>query len=165
MPFAAFERDAKGHGMSEEIRLACIRELHEVLLRYDAELHYTIDDDGIHLVMDGVELAVFFTRAELAQAVQAADDRLQKAALGSGLAKGHGTMSEWIAVGEKLPADGQIVLVCAGEPEFPHQTDAEFKGGKFFAWHTYEEDYVDLALRVTHWMPMPEPPVMQEDSH
>lgn len=53
--------------MSEEIKLACMRELHEVLLRYDAELHYTINDDGIHLLMGGEDIAVFFFRSELAQ--------------------------------------------------------------------------------------------------
>lgn len=56
--------------MSEKRKLACMEELHDVLLRYDAELYYTINDDGVHLSVDGEEAAVWFFREGLANQIQ-----------------------------------------------------------------------------------------------
>jgi len=65
--------------MSEKTEvLACIRELHEVLLRHDADLHYTIDDDGIHLTMRDKEVAVFWGRAGLAETKLALTEQGEK---------------------------------------------------------------------------------------
>jgi hypothetical protein len=58
-------------------------------------------------------------------------------------------MSTWISVKDRLPVDGQTVMVYYNEP---------FQGKYVSVW-TYEKSnrfWIDGT--VTHWMPLPEPP-------
>ena len=54
---------------------------------------------------------------------------------------------KWIPVTERLPEQGQEVIVY----------DGGVVGPKVFAYHFWNKDYSSW-LRITHWMPMPEPP-------
>jgi hypothetical protein len=59
--------------------------------------------------------------------------------------------AEWVAVGERLPEEGALVLVYETgwtEPAIGHHV-----GGVWLA-----EDDDDDQLAVTHWMPLPPPP-------
>lgn len=59
-------------------------------------------------------------------------------------------MSEWISVNDRLPKQGEIVIV-------------------FSCWGEYEDDDYETSIQrfdvdyykandITHWMPLPEPP-------
>ena len=57
------------------------------------------------------------------------------------------TVQRWIPVSERLPEYGQEVLVYTGNILKP----------VVMAFTFWRKDY-DTWLRVTHWMPLPEPP-------
>jgi hypothetical protein len=54
---------------------------------------------------------------------------------------------KWIPVTERLPAQGQEVIVYAGNILSP----------VVMAYKFWDKDF-DTWLHVTHWMPLPEPP-------
>lgn len=59
---------------------------------------------------------------------------------------------EWVPVTKRLPNKGQKVLIYwreAGEPAI----DTAFWQGRWAALH-----WVNMGDKVTHWMPLPEPP-------
>lgn len=64
---------------------------------------------------------------------------------------------KWISVKERLPPEGEIVLVCdnSGYP-----IDAEVDMGFLENGEWKEEEYIEIG--VTHWMPFPEPPKEEE---
>ena len=58
-------------------------------------------------------------------------------------------MNDWISVKDKIPASGETVIACNNQNQvdacdFIHTSDDQFR-----------EDYP----RITHWMPLPKPPV------
>lgn len=69
------------------------------------------------------------------------------------------TVHQWIPVTEKLPEQGQEVIVYDGGVQKP----------KVFAYQFWNEEY-DSWARVTHWMPLPQAPsenrpVFEDDTH
>lgn len=60
--------------------------------------------------------------------------------------------SKWISVKDRLPKDGECVIVYDTREDYIGMW--EFSG---VAW--YNDDYNPLSIdEVTHWMPLPEPP-------
>lgn len=60
----------------------------------------------------------------------------------------HGvTVQEWIPVTERLPEQGQEVIVYSGGVLKP----------TVFAYQFWNKNY-DSWARITHWQPMPQPP-------
>lgn len=77
-------------------------------------------------------------------------------------------MSEWIKCSERLPCDGQLVILSGHfyrDPERPRFVEPSvFACGEFHPI-AYDEcsDYEPIAdgdatMEGTHWMPLPEPP-------
>ena len=71
----------------------------------------------------------------------------------------------WIPVGERLPEDGESVLIAVDSAFAPycHVYEA-FHHSAATQWATANGLYfhgVEYA-RVTHWMPLPEPPEVKE---
>jgi hypothetical protein len=66
-----------------------------------------------------------------------------------GYEKGYadGYMGHWIPVTERVPEQGQEVIVFSGGVLKP----------RVFAYHFWCKDYTSFA-HITHWMPLPEPP-------
>ena len=67
----------------------------------------------------------------------------------------HGvTVQEWISVKDRLPEDGEIVLVCGSRGGV--YTAVFNKPGQYRGWHKLnsKSHYCDP----THWMPLPQPP-------
>lgn len=58
------------------------------------------------------------------------------------------TLQYWINVKDRLPEEGQLVLVYMPAIDFHIDIDERYSD----RWSRY--NYVD----VTHWMPLPEPP-------
>lgn len=56
-------------------------------------------------------------------------------------------MSNWTSVKDRLPEDGQRVLVFIPHSDTKIDTD-RILSGKWVRWNGH----------VTHWMPLPEPP-------
>ena len=85
--------------------------------------------------------------------------------------------NKWIPVAERLPADGLAsVLVCCGSPYRPYYDIArfaicledvdefDFEGQKRSGFYSYDREYGYYEMSdVTHWMPLPEPPMEDED--
>lgn len=66
-----------------------------------------------------------------------------------------GDIGQWIACADRLPADGQGVLITNGKDV----VSADFFSGNPPVWNY--GDVVEMMLydmRVTHWMALPEPP-------
>lgn len=66
--------------------------------------------------------------------------------------------NEWVSVDERLPTPGERVIA----------TDGQFVGEGYFdsccGWFRYggfEWRFFDVEGDVTHWMPLPEPPVKE----
>ena len=67
----------------------------------------------------------------------------------------HGvTVQEWISVKDRLPEDGETVLVCGSRGGV--YTAVLNKPGKYKGWHKLnsKSHYCDP----THWMPLPDAP-------
>ena len=71
-------------------------------------------------------------------------------------------MSEWISVEERLPSSDHdwVLVACKLMPEgfygVPHV--AELRGGVWWS-DCYDVPLRSAGVAVTHWMPLPEPPV------
>lgn len=69
--------------------------------------------------------------------------------------------SEWISVKEQLPIDGELVLTIATpshsiyKPEYRLDYIVRFPEEGKYIWVCRLEDE---SPRVTHWMPLPNPP-------
>lgn len=57
--------------------------------------------------------------------------------------------NKWIPVSERLPEDGYAVLVTCGKGYRPFIARYD---------HVWKRWKVSHTLRITHWMPLPEPP-------
>lgn len=81
-------------------------------------------------------------------------------------AKGDCNHHKWIPVTEKLPENDECVLICAldvndGEKEIAISAYSEAVfGGQKLGYKRWIEPYQYFSRqhKVTHWMPMPEPP-------
>ena len=64
----------------------------------------------------------------------------------------------WIKCSERMPADGQSVLVWAASIfGGPHEvTTAKWFGPGVYPWGSSDE-FIDNKT-ITHWMPLPSPP-------
>ena len=64
-------------------------------------------------------------------------------------------MSEWISVKDKFPKRHETILIFSDEADI---LIGSYQGKNW--WSDYGE--VDYVLRVTHWMPLPNPPKVAE---
>jgi hypothetical protein len=62
--------------------------------------------------------------------------------------------SEWISVNDRLPEDGEIVLVCGSRGGV--YTAVLNKPGQYNGWHKLNSK--SHYCNPTHWMPLPQPP-------
>lgn len=63
---------------------------------------------------------------------------------------------DWISVKDRLPNSGQSVLVCL---ESKAVTEALYLGDKFVRPEMFSlRTYKFKTNKVTHWMPLPQPP-------
>lgn len=66
---------------------------------------------------------------------------------------------EWVSVEERLPEEGQevdILVDTGGEYPSNRTTEVQYDDGGFY--HEMCRGKVYVEDRVTHWMPLPEPP-------
>lgn len=65
-------------------------------------------------------------------------------------------MAEWISVKDRLPEKGGYYLVVTDDAMISIE---EFSKEKL-AWLGYDWDNAEVyeLIRITHWMPLPEPP-------
>ena len=61
------------------------------------------------------------------------------------------TIQRWIPVTERLPDSGKCVLICTEYGTAEGSYSAYNKSWIQFRWNAKD-------LKVTHWMPLPEPP-------
>lgn len=78
------------------------------------------------------------------------------------------TVQEWIPVEERLPCDDCDWVLAIGKfvPEntYGKPIISELrKAGKWWKDTNDEFPLEDMGIRITHWMPLPEPP--KEDNH
>jgi hypothetical protein len=59
----------------------------------------------------------------------------------------------WIKCSEKMPEDGQSVLIWDGENVIP-ANKSDYSETGFISWSYCGED----VKNATHWMPFPDPP-------
>lgn len=62
-------------------------------------------------------------------------------------------MSKWISVKDKLPKEFQQVIVCREKAKGEFVVEAGYKDVQDW-WKVYGT----RTKKVTHWMPLPEPP-------
>ncbi len=65
-------------------------------------------------------------------------------------------MSDWINIGESLPEPGQhVIAYCENYPNY-FVSMVRFEKGKegYYFWN----DSINEEGKVTHWMPLPDPP-------
>lgn len=67
-------------------------------------------------------------------------------------------MSEWISVESAVPEQGKHVLVFAPDCNIIGSNLVGCYYDDEDCWTVYDFEQAKLMERVTHWMPMPEPP-------
>ena len=81
------------------------------------------------------------------------DKYIQNGELADHLIANGVTVQKWIPVSERLPGTKDCIIVAT--------TDGNV-GEAFLYWdgvfHWIWDEYFEHELRVTHWMPLPEPP-------
>lgn len=65
-------------------------------------------------------------------------------------------MSEWISVDDRLPDDGQLVLVAKNNAINIKEFNSSSELGSF--WWDIVVGECSLLYDYSHWMPLPEPP-------
>ena len=64
---------------------------------------------------------------------------------------------KWINVGDKVPDESEIVLICAHE--YNNKYKPIFMDVAIFSRNTfYDVDHRDSSCFADYWMPLPEPP-------
>lgn len=69
----------------------------------------------------------------------------------------------WIPCSERLPADGQRVLICTGMQKI--FVAAYDRSAAMFRQRVRQVMHAWYGEEVTHWMPLPEPPEIKEDNN
>ena len=74
---------------------------------------------------------------------------------------------EWIGVDDRLPHSGEWVLMYLNK----YVGVDQYRAG-FFSLHSWlsaadwtEDNYILNADNVTHWMPLPDPPEVDDETH
>jgi len=62
---------------------------------------------------------------------------------------------EWISVEERLPKKNEEYIVCGVGFNNVLVTTLEWRRGRWFS--DVYQNYVEM-IKITHWMPLPEPP-------
>lgn len=73
-------------------------------------------------------------------------------------------MNKWVSVADRLPDEGDIVLCF--EPRKYNQCVTQFidsKSGFQKEWYEKDGDGFGYHPFITHWMPLPEPPDIEEE--
>lgn len=73
----------------------------------------------------------------------------------NGLKQNSMETNKWISVKDRLPEEGQKVIVF--DNEYKTVDTYEFEDSKFLYRDSYHTD--DYTNFVTHWMPLPKPPI------
>ena len=73
--------------------------------------------------------------------------------------------SAWVSVKDKLPDDEELYLICT-ESNFGKINIAYYQpiGDKFSNYEPFWQGKSNRSTRVTHWMPLPEPPESGDDT-
>ena len=73
--------------------------------------------------------------------------------------KEHYNHFQWISVKDRLPEDEELYLICT-ESNFGKIDIAYYQpiGDKFSNYEPFWQGKSNRSTRVTHWMPLPEPP-------
>ena len=61
-------------------------------------------------------------------------------------------VEKWIPVSERLPENGASVMT------FPHYEVYPYKNNGFWTWSSYNDCEAKVEYKITHWMPLPDPP-------
>lgn len=72
-------------------------------------------------------------------------------------------MSEWISVEEQFPEGAEKVLVFCDWSEEDYMDDDFIVAQNMDGGYWVNGDTGDAVYRVTHWMPLPEPPERPHD--
>ena len=70
-------------------------------------------------------------------------------------------MSEWISVDEKLPDEGWYLTAgtySSGKPSMVEQLYYDSENDEWLASGAGKVIHMKYVLKVTHWMPLPDPP-------
>lgn len=72
-------------------------------------------------------------------------------------------MNDWIDVNDRLPNDNQhIIIYCDGA----FVLVAQYREDEFYDAVQDGDEYFETVSRcVTHWMPLPEPPLTTQSTH
>lgn len=70
------------------------------------------------------------------------------------------TVSHWISVNDRMPANGQDVLVYIDDYGESRITGCNYDNG---VWYDCVMNCEIVIPNITHWMPLPEPPKEDDD--
>ena len=72
-------------------------------------------------------------------------------------------MSEWISVENELPQADFMVLVCVDDDVYTDIYREGVNDGEYY----FDTEYIGIEMviipKITHWMPLPEPPEQVND--
>lgn len=67
---------------------------------------------------------------------------------------------KWISVKDRLPEDDGEVLACNGNDAFIAHCEGDYWA--VYLLNTEDDCYEQHVVKVTHWMPLPEPPEVKK---
>lgn len=67
-------------------------------------------------------------------------------------------MAEWINVKERLPMNNDAVLACYYNSKLRFSVVHIDRYDGYGRWEELQRDYDTNVWKITHWMPLPEPP-------
>ena len=69
----------------------------------------------------------------------------------------------WISVKDRLPEDDGEVLACNGNDVFIAHCEGDYWA--VYLLNTEDDCYEQHVVKVTHWMPLPEPPEVKKNDN
>ena len=153
------DKDEYGYYAPRDVTLNCLKHRGKLVDRLAAYEDTELEPEEIKAKLDGLDE---FQKLEAADAIEELQKRVEleyQSGFADGQRAANRKKNKWISVKERLPEKSGLYLTYhakRGSMTMHYSVNNE-------AWNAFDhEDRPKYALKVTHWMPLPEPPEVKK---